>query len=106
MKYYYVKLKAETVSYSSMDGFESVSYDYLWLSESEMFSPFIESHAFSREELFELFDGKLYKESPCLPFTWIGSTDELKEMLGWEYNEDLNVFVWINPMIELVEKED
>lgn len=36
----------------------------------------------------------------------IEEVDKLVEPLGWEYNEDLNVFVLINPMIELVEKED
>lgn len=106
MKYYYVKLKAETISYSSIDGFESISYDYLWLNECEMFSSFFESYPFTREELTKISDGDLYKEFPCLPFTWIRSADELKETLGWEYDEDSDVFVWINPMIELVEKED
>ena len=106
MKYYYVKLKDETISYSSIDGFESLSYDYLWLNESGIFSPFVESHPFTREELTKLSDGDLYKEYQCLPFTWTCSADELKEMLGWEYDEDSDVFIWTNPLIELVEKED
>ena len=106
IKRYYVKSKIETSSYSSMDRFESVSYDHLWLNEYGMFSPFIESHAFTREELTKLYDGYFYKEFPCLPFTWIRSADELKEMLGWEYDEDSDVFIWTNPLIELVEKED
>ncbi|ARM66886.1 hypothetical protein AM5_033 [Lactococcus phage AM5] len=105
-KRYYVKSKIETSSYSSIDGFESLSYDYLWLNECGMFSPFVESYSFTREELTKISDGDLYKESQCLPFTWIRSPDELKETLGWEYDEDSDVFVWINPMIELVEKED
>lgn len=106
MKYYYVKLKAETVSYYSVDGFESVSYDHLWLNEYGMFSPLIESYAFTREELTKISDGYFYKEFPCLPFTWVRSADELKEMLGWKYDEDLDIFIWVNPLIELVEKED
>lgn len=106
MKYYYVKLKIETSSYSSVDGFESISYEHLWLNEYWMFSLFIESYAFTREELTKIYNGDLYKEFPCLPFTWTRSSDELKETLSWEYDEDSDVFVWINPMIELVEKED
>ena len=97
MKYYYVKLRDGNVGSLGLAGLFNGWLDYDHLDELNWFS---------REELVELFDGKLYKESPCLPFTWIRSADELKEMLGWEYNEDLNVFVWINPMIELVEKED
>lgn len=97
MKYYYVTLRDNDVgSVGLADLFNGWS-DYDRLDELNWFS---------REELVKLFDGDLYKESPCLPFTWIRSTDELKEMLGWEYDEDLNVFVWINPLIELVEKED
>ena len=105
-KYYYVKSKAETVSYSSVDGFESVSYDHLWLNKYGMFSPFIESYAFSREELTKLFDGDLYREYPCLPLTWVYRTDGLDKMLGLKYDKDLDIYVWINPLIELVEKED
>ena len=97
MKYYYVKLRDENVGSLGLVGSCNGWLDYDRLDELNWFS---------REELVELFDGDLYKEFPCLPFTWIRSVDELKEMLGWEYNEDLNVFVWINPLIELVEKED
>ena len=105
-KRYYVKSKIETSSYSSMDGFESTSYDNLWLNECGIFSPFVESCPFTREELTKISNGDLYKESQCLPFTWIYSPDELKETLGWEYDEDSDVFIWANPIIELVEKED
>lgn len=106
VKRYYVKSKIETSSYSSMDGFETVSYDHLWLNEYGMFSPFIESYAFTREELTKISIGYFYKESLCLPFTWTRSADELKELLGWEYDEDLDIFVWVKHLIELVEKED
>ena len=97
MKYYYVKLRDGNVGSLGLAGQFNGWLDYDRLDELNWFS---------REELTKLFDGKLYKEYPSLPYTWIRSTDELKEMLGWEYNEDLNVFIWINPMIELVEKED
>ncbi|QGJ84906.1 hypothetical protein [Lactococcus phage P1048] len=105
-KKYYVKLKIETFSYSSIDGFECHYCANLWLNECGMFSPFVESYPFTRKELTKISDGCLYKESQCLPFTWTSSPDELKETLGWEYDEDSDVFIWINPMIELVEKED
>lgn len=97
MKYYYVKLRDENVGSLGLAGLFNGWLDYDHMDELNWFS---------REELIKLFDGKLYKESPCIPFTWICSVDELKEMLGWEYDEDLNVFVWINPLIELVEKEN
>ncbi|MDN6120179.1 MAG: hypothetical protein L0L70_11590 [Lactococcus lactis] len=97
MKYYYVKLKDENVGSLGLAGLFNGWLDYDGLDELNWFS---------REELTKLYDGDLYKESQCLPFTWIYSPDELKETLGWEYDEDSDVFIWINPLIELVEKED
>ena len=97
MKYYYVKLRDNDVGSVGLAGLFNGWSEYDRLDKLNWFS---------REELVELFDGDLYKEFPCLPFTWMGNADELKEMLGWEYDEDLDVFVWTNPLIELVEKED
>lgn len=97
MKYYYVKLRDKDVGSLGLAGLFNGWSEYDRLDELNWFS---------REELVELFDGDLYKEFPCLPFTWVRSADELKEMLGWEYDEDLDVFVWTNPLVELVEKED
>lgn len=97
MKYYYVKLRDENVGSIGLAGLCNGWLDYDRLDELNWFS---------REELTKLYNGDLYKEFPCLPFTWIRSADELKEMLGWEYNENLDIFIWVNPLIELVEKED
>lgn len=97
MKYYYVKLRDENVGSLGLAGLFNGWIDYDHLDELNFFS---------REELTKLYDGYLYKESPCLPFTWTYSPDELKEMFGWEYDEDSDVFIWVNPLIELVEKED
>lgn len=97
MKYYYVKIRDENVGSLGLAGFCNGWVDYDRLDELNWFT---------REELTKLFNGDLYKESQGLPFTWIYSPDELKETLGWEYDEDSDVFIWTNPMIELVEKED
>ena len=97
MKYYYVKLRDENVGSLGLAGLFNGWLDYDRLDELNWFS---------KEELTKLYNGDLYKEFSCLPFTWIRSADELKEMLGWEYDEDSDVFIWTNPLIELVEKED
>ena len=97
MKYYYVKLRDENVGSLGLAGLFNGWLDYDQLDELNWFT---------REELTKLFNGDLYKESQCLPFTWIYSPDELKETLGWEYDEDSDVFIWTNPLIKLVEKED
>lgn len=97
MKYYYVKLRDENVGSLGLAGLFNG-----WLDDDRL----DELNWFTREELTKLFNGDLYKESQCLPFTWICSPEELKETLGWEYDEDSDVFIWTNPLIELVEKED
>lgn len=97
MKYYYVKLRDKDIGSRGL-----ASLFNGW----EVYDGLDELNWFSREELTKLYDGDLYKECSCLPFTWIRSADELKEMLGWEYDEDSDVFIWVNPLIKLVEKED
>ncbi|AHC94113.1 hypothetical protein T548_0035 [Lactococcus phage phiL47] len=97
MKYYYVKLRDKDIGSRGL-----ASLFNGW----EVYDGLDELNWFSREELTKLYDGDLYKECSCLPFTWLRSADELKEMLGWEYDEDSDVFIWTNPLIKLVEKED
>ena len=61
---------------------------------------------FTKAELGEIMDGALYKQSDCLPFQWLYSREQLRNDLGWEYNETIDKWEWKNQLIELVLVEE
>ena len=65
-----------------------------------------EYNEFTKSELSKIMDGALYKQSDCLPFQWLYSREQLRNDLGWEYNETIDKWEWKNQLIELVPVEE
>lgn len=65
-----------------------------------------ELNSFTENELCNIFDGTLYKQSDYLPFQWLYSFGQLRDEFGWGYNETIDKWEWINPLIELVPTEE
>ena len=61
---------------------------------------------FTKTELSKIMDGALYKQRDCLPFQWLYSREQLRNDLGWEYNETIDKWEWKNQLIELVPVEE
>ena len=95
-KKYYVLLRDENVGSLGLGGRCNgwINYD---LS--------CELNSFTETELSNIFDGALYKQSDCLPFEWLYSREQLRNDLGWEYNEIIDKWEWKNQLIELVPVE-
>lgn len=102
---YYVKLRLEVMYYSGY-GFGGIQYLEPYLNDSGDFAPATDRDSFAKSELAEIMNGDLYKQSDCLPFEWLYSHEQLRNDLGWEYNETIDKWEWINPLIELVPVEE
>ena len=96
---YYVAMKCDRSHRMSRE-VDGIGY-FFHYTNSEM-----KSHSFTKSELAEIMNGALFKQTWSLPFEWLGSSKSLKEELGWEYDETIGKFEYINPLIELVPVEE
>ena len=94
---YYVLLRDRNVGSLGLGGRCNGWINYNWSSEL---------NSFTENELCNIFDGALYKQSDCLPFEWLYSREQLRNDLGWEYNETIDKWEWKNQLIELVPVEE
>lgn len=97
---YYVKLRQEV--FISDQCSHGGTICHTWLSEDYYFSEELFRQAFTKSELAEIMDGALFKQSDYLPFQWLYSFGQLRDEFGWKYNETIDKWEWINPLIELV----
>ena len=118
-KKYYVKLKSpndhlgiwwcgdrgEWQSYSCYPIYEEELEDF---GEREVIGWEVSKYvpSFTKTELSKIMDGALYKQRDCLPFQWLYSREQLRNDLGWEYNETIDKWEWKNQLIELVPVEE
>ena len=85
-------------------------YDYgqYFIAEYEPESIYakVNKNSFTKLELSKIMDGVLYKQSDYLPFQWLYSFGQLRDEFGWKYNETIDKWEWINPLIEIVPAEE
>ena len=61
---------------------------------------------FTKQELAEIADGAVYKQSEVLPFELLDYISYPKSKYCWEFNEELDLWEWINSLIELEEVDE